>query len=356
MTMQNAKMNTKIKFFSGIFIFIILVVIILAAYWHSVSTAVGEQGQDILFIVEKGQSVNQISQNLYNAGLIKSKFNFEVYVWLAKQETKIKSGEYNLNPSFTIREIVKILAAGESLSKERKITIIEGWNVDDINKYLREKNIIADNSFVDIVKRDIGYWASSALGGDIKKPEFFNGAPKGASLEGYLFPDTYRIFKDAAAEDIVKKMLINFNNKLTDETRNEIARQGKTIYEIVTMASIIEKEVRTPEDMEIVSGIFWDRIKYGQPLESCATLAYILGVNKEQYSIEDTKIDSPYNTYRNPGLPPGPICNPGLNAIKAAVYPRYTEYNYFLSSRDSGETVFSKTLDEHNRNKARYLK
>ncbi len=151
-------------------------------------------------------------------------------------------------------------------------------------------------------------------------------------------------------------MLNNFDGKLTDEMQNNIAEQDKTIYEIVTMASIIEKEVRTLEDMEIVSGIFWDRIKYGQPLESCATLAYVLGVNKEQYSIEDTKIDSPYNTYRNPGLPPGPICNPGLNAIKAAIYPQYTEYNYFLSRQDTGETVFSKTLEEHNRNKARYLR
>jgi UPF0755 protein len=251
----------------------------------------------------------------------------------------------------TIREIVKILATGEALSKERKITIVEGWNINDIDKYFKENNIISDNSFINMAKAAIGNWQL-----EIERPEFLSDAPLSANLEGYLFPDTYRIFKDAAAEDIVKKMLINFNDKLTDEMRNEIARQGKTIYEVVTMASIIEKEVRTPEDIKIVSGIFWDRIKYGQSLESCATLAYILGVNKEQYSIEDTKIDSPYNTYRNPGLPPGPICNPGLNAINAAIYPQYTEYNYFLNRQDTGETIFSKTLDEHNRNKAKYLK
>lgn len=346
-------MPIKIIKYSLILIAVILIIAGLF-YWRGITTPAGGQGQDILFMVEKGQSVNQISQNLYGAGLIKSKFNFEVYIWLTEQETKIKSGEYNLSPSLTIREIVKILAAGETLSKERKITIIEGWNVDDINKHFKENNIISGSSFVDIAKARIGKWEMGI--GKLEKPGFLNDAPPSASLEGYLFPDTYRVFKAATAEDIVKKMLGNFDNKLTDEMRNDIAKQGRTIYEIVTMASIIEKEVRTPEDMEIVSGIFWDRIKYGQPLESCATLAYILGVNKEQYSIEDTKIDSPYNTYRNPGLPPGPICNPGLNAIKAAIYPRYTEYNYFLNRQDTGETVFSKTLDEHNRNKARYLK
>ncbi|MBU4257326.1 endolytic transglycosylase MltG, partial [Patescibacteria group bacterium] len=127
-------------------------------YWRGITTPAGGLGQDTLFIIDKGESVNQISQNLYDAGLIKSKFNFEVYVWLAKQETKIKSGEYNLSPNLTIREIVKILAAGESLSKERKITIVEGWNINDIGKYLREENIIADNSFMDMAKKDIGYW------------------------------------------------------------------------------------------------------------------------------------------------------------------------------------------------------
>jgi len=108
--------------------------------------------------------------------------------------------------------------------------------------------------------------------------------------------------------------------------------------------------------MKIVSGIFWDRIKNGQPLESCATLAYILGQNKPQYSIEDTKTDSPYNTYLILGLPPSPISNPGLQAIKAAIYPEYTKYNYFLNRQDTGETIFSVDYDEHLRNKAKYLK
>ena len=122
------------------------------------------------------------------------------------------------------------------------------------------------------------------------------------------------------------------------------------------MASILEKEVRSEQDMKIVSGIFWDRIKIGQALQSCATLAFVLGVNKVQYTYTDTQIISPYNTYKHKGLPPGPISNPGLKALNAAVEPIKTEYNYFLSRPDTGETVFAKTLDQHNANKAKYLK
>jgi UPF0755 protein len=187
------------------------------------------------------------------------------------------------------------------------------------------------------------------------KPDFLKDAPADADLEGFLFPDTYRVFKNATAEDIVQKLLDNFNDKLTLDLRTDIAKQGKSIFDVITMASIIEKEVKSPEDMKIVSGIFWQRTGDSYPLESCATLAYILGVNKKQYTYEDTKINSPYNTYQNAGLPPGPICNPGLAAIQAAIYPQTTDYHYFLTRPDTGATIFSKTYQEHLRNKAKYL-
>jgi UPF0755 protein len=119
------------------------------------------------------------------------------------------------------------------------------------------------------------------------------------------------------------------------------------------MASIIEREVKNNEDRKVVSGIFWNRIKAGQPLQSCATISFILGVSKDQYSFEDTRIQSPYNTYLNQGLPPGPISNPGISSIEAAIYPAQTNYNYFLSDPESGKTVFSKNIEEHNANKVK---
>ncbi len=137
--------------------------------------------------------------------------------------------------------------------------------------------------------------------------------------------------------------------------RQDIERQGKTIYEIITMASILEKEVRNETDMKLVADIFWRRLKNGQRLESCATLAYALGKNKPQYSYEETRLASPYNTYINDGLPPGPICNPSLKAIRAAIYPTPNDYNFFLTRLDNGQTIFSHTFEEHELNKAKYL-
>jgi UPF0755 protein len=151
-------------------------------------------------------------------------------------------------------------------------------------------------------------------------------------------------------------MLDNFDRKLNKEMKDDIVATGRSIHEIVTMASLLEKEVRTYEDMRIVSGIFWDKIERGEALRSCATLAYILGENKPTYSTEDTKVDSPFNTYQNPGLPPAPISNPGEKAIRAAIYPTETDYNYFLNTLDTGETIFSRTFEEHKRNKIKYLK
>jgi UPF0755 protein len=336
----------------------ILIIILLAVllvgfllYTKGVSSPADKNGQDAVFSVVKGESVNEISENLFNAGLIKSKLYFETYVWKNELEKKLQAGNYVLNPKLNIKEITEIFSQGEVLDDELMIKIIEGWRVDDIDKYLAEKGIISKNEFSELAKNNYELRIPSA-----RDYKFLDDAPIGANLEGYLFPDTYRIFKDSSAEDIVKKMLDNFDKKLTSQMRDDVKKQNKTIYEIITMASIVEKEVRTAEDMKIVSGIFWDRVKNGQGLESCATLAYILGVNKPQYSLEDTKIDSPYNTYKNQGLPPSPISNPGLNAIMAAIYPKYTDYNYFLSRPDTGETVFSKTYDEHLGNKAKYLK
>jgi UPF0755 protein len=302
------------------------------------------------FIIASGEGVNQISRNLYEQKLIKSMFYFEAYVWLEKIQAKFLAGEYILNTHMNIKEVTEILTSGKILNKEKNIKIIEGWKISDINKYLIDEAIIADNSFLNLAQNKVSSWPY-----EIAKPEFLSDLPADADLEGFLFPDTYRIFNDAKPEDIIIKMLDNFNKKLTPAMREAIKKQGKTIYEIVTMASVIEKEVTKSEDMKIVSGIFWNRVKNGQLLQSCATLAYILGVNKKQYTIEDTEIISPYNTYKNKGLPPGPIANPGLNAINAAINPTETNYNYFLSRFDNGETIFSSTYEEHLKNKNKYL-
>lgn len=336
--------------------FIILVIIVVLtffyfSYMHGISTPVSSNSEEVKFLIDKGEGVSAISKNLLNDGLIGSELFFKIYIWREGLQTTLQAGEYNLSKNLSIMEIVEKFSTGKALSKERTIKIIEGWNIDEINNYLKKEEIVGDTSFSDLAKKTASSWYEN-----YNEYEFLKDAPSGVDLEGFLFPDTYRIYTDATNEDVLIKMLDNFDKKLSIDLREEIKKQGKSIFEIITMASIIQKEVRSVEDMKIVSGIFWNRINYKQALESCATLAYILGENKPQYTLEDTKTVSPYNTYQNQGLPPGPISNPGLDAIEAAIYPTDSDYFYFLSRFDNGETIFSKTYDEHLRNKAKYLK
>lgn len=330
---------------------IIIIAVVVAGgflYWQNLNSPVDKNGKEQIFIVNKGEAIKQIADNLEKENLIRSAFYFKYEIG---RDNNIKAGEYFISPKLSSKEIIRILTVGDAISQEKSIRIIEGWSNKDIAAYFEKNSIISEKDFMALVKTPLGGWK---LG--FSKPDFLADAPAEATLEGYLFPDTYRIFNNTTAEEIISKMLNNFDRKITAEMIKEIKRQKKTIYEIVTMASIIEKEVRSTDDMKIVSGIFWNRIDGGQALGSCATLAYILGVNKPQYSIEDTKIDSPYNTYKYRGLPPGPIANPGFNAINAAIYPKDTGYNYFLSDPETGKTIYSRTLEEHNANKYKYLK
>lgn len=303
----------------------------------------GDFRDNKIFEITKGEGNAQISARLKGEGLISGQSYFYYYLRSHGLLNKILPGKYELNGNLTIPEIaLKITQEENILPGYVKITFPEGWE----NKKMAERltaNGFDGAGFLEIVQNP-----SPDL---IVKFEFLKGVK---NLEGYLFPDTYFFAKEINAEKIVLKISDNFDGKVTPELRDAIRGQGKSIADIVTMASIIEREVRSDEDRKIVSGIFWNRIKAGQALQSCATLAFILGENKKQYSIADTQIKSPYNTYQNPGLPPGPISNPGLSAIQATIYPQDSEFNYFLSDPETGTTIFSKSLEEHNANKVKY--
>ncbi len=245
---------------------------------------------------------------------------------------------------------------------ERSVRLLEGWTNVDMASYFEKESIWSSDEFLDLVG---DYSRQRNLSASIEledKFDFLKDRPANKGLEGYLYPDTYRIFVDEAKPDeLIVRMLENFDKKLTPKMREDIASQGKTIYEIVTMASLIEKEAPINyatgdnKDAKIVSGIFWNRIKYGQALQSCASLAYILGVNKPQYSTADTQIESPYNTYKYRNLPPGPVSNPGILAIEAAIYPTNTNYNYFLTPAGTKDMIYAATYEQHLINKNKYL-
>ncbi|MFA5871359.1 MAG: endolytic transglycosylase MltG [Parcubacteria group bacterium] len=296
------------------------------------------------FELKRGEGVKEIASELEKAGLIKNKYYFDYYIWKNGSKSKIKAGEYELKGSLTIPEIVQVLSLGEIIPNEIKVTFPEGMNSKDMAEVLGQKGFKGDD-FLSKLKCKCG------INTDY---DFLSQDARDANLEGFLFPDTYIFFKDATSQDIIDRMVLNFDEKITEKMKSDIENEGKSVYEVVTMASILEKEVRTPEDMKIASGIFWDRISAGMPLQSCATVAYVLGKEKKQYSFDDTRTPSPYNTYLNKGLPPSPIDNPGLNAIEAAIYPTKTDYTYFLTDPETGKTIFSKTIEEHEANKVKY--
>lgn len=314
-----------IIFCSGI-IFLILFLIGIAFFaYYQIKTPLIQEGQETLFIIEKGQGLKEIAANLEEVELIRSKNWFMTYIFYRGWAAQLQAGEYLLNPSWNISQIAQKIVKGEIISFEVLITIPEGFTLKQIDARLAKAGLIKS-----------GELASKT------------------ELEGYLFPDTYQFNKDTELEEIIEIMRENFNTKLDEELKQEIVKQGKTIDQIIIMASLLEKEVPLYEDRQIAAGIFWKRIATNYPLQSCATIAYVLEIDKWIYSIEDTEINSPYNTYQNIGLPPGPISNPGLSAIKAAIYYKTSDYNFFLSKPD-GETVFSKDFEEHKENKAKYL-
>lgn len=301
--------------------------------------------------IAPGLGSRMIAALLKQEGVIGSKWAFVTYISLSGDASSLKPGRYVFSDTETIPEISRAVVAGAS--QERVMVIPEGWNVADIARYLALQGIARE----EITRK---FFAQPP--DDLKRRfPFLSEKRGGMGLEGYLFPDTYRIFYGATLEEITLKMLENFDRKMAPDLREAIARQKKTIFEIVTMASLIEKEVAGDQDRALVSGILWKRLAAGIPLQVDATLVYIRNQEPETgnrttggISPADKKVDSPYNTYRYAGLPRSPIANPGLSAIRAAISPRASPYLYYLSAPD-GRTIFSRTLEEHNTAKAKYL-
>ena len=246
---------------------------------------------------------------------------------------------------------------------EINVTIIPGWNLRQIATDWKSKGLIkSETELYDLVgKPAYNYKANRQVAPVLNVVStssfeyFFADKSKYLSYEGYFLPDTYRVYADATATDVIKKVFNHLDEEITPEMRAEIERQHKSFSEILTMASVVEKEAPTSESMGMVADIFWRRLNSGWSLQSCATINYITGKNDPAASAKDIQIDSLFNTYKYPGLPLGPISNPSLNAIKATIYPIKNDYWYFMSGKD-GQMHFAKTLDEHNRNVYKFLR
>ncbi len=306
----------------------------IAIYYPLQSRSFAEEK---IFEIREQEGLFKIAQKLERKKLIRDNLIFELYVIARADFYNLKRGHYRLSTNMSIAEIAQKIIDGETV--DFKLTFIEGWDRKKIGEYLEEKEVIQLENFLEQTKNYN------------KDLELLKNKPKELNLEGYLFPDTYFFEKNVNSKEIIDRMLLTLQNKLKKETELE----NKNIHKIITMASLIEKEVKTYEDKRIVSGIAWKRLENNVPLQMDATITYLTGKNSTKVSLKETEIDSPYNTYKNRGLPPGPICNPGLDSIKAALNPKESEYWYYLST-PSGETIFSRNLREHNIAKEKYLK
>lgn len=304
------------------------------------------------FVIEKDSAVRKISSDLLADGLINNSFIFESYVWLARADRQFRAGNFKVLPGMSIYSLTKLLTVGGGRD-EVEITIVPGWALRDIKKYLVEQNVKGMESFDSLAGR-----SGEARGLEFdwtREFAFLADKPKSANLEGYLFPDTYRIFKEASAEDAVRKILQNFDDKFDKEMRALAGKLGMSIFEVVNLASIVEREVRSEEDMKLVADIFLRRQGLGMPLQADSTVNYVTEADTPAISFADRDIDSPWNTYKYRGLPKGPISNPGFTALKAVLNSEPNPYLYFLTTKE-GEVIYSRTLEEHNRAKAKYLK
>ena len=309
------------------------------------STPAGDDPKAIVFTIEPGESVTQIASRLQSEGLVRDAQLFRLYLRYSKLDSGVEAGQFTLKKTMTIPQIAQALQSGKR-GDELTLTIPEGRRIEEVAALVAQQTPISATTFLSLT-RDARPWAAQY--------PFLAELPPGASLEGYLFPDTYRLPKDVTAADAVARMLANFDRRVTPAMRDKLAAQKRTLFQAVTLASIVERESAVAQERPVIASVYSNRLKTGMALDADPTVQYAMASAKKQapwwpqLTQEDYRsVKSPYNTYLNPDLPPGPIASPGLSSIQAAIEPAQTNFYFFRAScnRD-GTHLFSKTLEEH---------
>ena len=310
------------------------------------------QNQEVVsFSVKSGSSLSAVSKNLEAAGLIHNHTVFKYMADFMGMGQKIQSGDYELTRAMSATEILDQLISGDGKPLTTKITIIPGWTVEDIANYLVEIKVLSSaDEFLSLCKSGEAYNGYYFIEEMIKTGTV---SQRKYALEGYLSPNTYEIYTSSSADTLIKRLLTQTEAAYLSGYDERAQELGLTMDQVFTLASMIEKEAKT-SDFAKVSAVFHNRLKAGMTLGSDVTVKYVSGSQKMSLNDSDLAVDSPYNTYTHKGLPVGPICNPSMDAVVAALYPdeQYVaqKYLYFCSAEpESGRLVFSKTLEEHNK-------
>lgn len=332
------------QLFNRTFLYAMMVIVaslLLAVYALHVANdalALMKPSSDLSVRIEKGSTVGRIARELKDAGLIEYRWAFVLFAKVTGNADSFQYGTYVLNTDMDYLELVTNLQKTASFRATVTVMIPEGAELREIIATLDEKNVCTAEELWDAVENHPFDY------------DFLQNLPERENrLEGYLFPDTYEFFEQSDAVTVLTKFLDNFEVKFSQELRDRAQEIGMSIDEVVTLASVIEREAASDEDRATVSSVFHNRLNSTQYplLQSCATVQYVLQERKPVLTYDDIKIDSPYNTYLYEGLPIGPIASPGLASIRAALYPETTDYYFFVVTAD-GTHIFSKTLAEHN--------
>lgn len=324
----------------------------LGAYIDSkasdLETPLGTDETPVMFTIEPGQSVAEIAGDLKAHGLIDDTELFRRYLQYRKLDAGIQAGTYELRQTMTIPEIAGVFQ--DAQATEQQVTIPEGKRLEEVAALVADQTTITAEDFLTMAQSG---WRDTTLA---QSYDFLAQIPISHTLEGFLFPDTYRLSMNATAQDLIQRMLDNFDRQVTTDVREGFGQQNLTLYEGIALASVVEREAVVPAERPLIAGVYYNRLRDGWPLSADPTVQYALGYDEEnqtwwkrRISFDDLEVQSPYNTYRNVGLPPGPIANPGADAIRATAQPADTPYYFFMveCSKQDGSHVFALNEAEH---------
>lgn len=339
-------MKKSVKKALVVLIIILLILIAISSFLSALNKPKDRKDNTYVVVkIEEGSSTEDIANALFKKGVISSVTKYKILSKIWHYDGKYKAGSFSVSPSMRSSDIAETIIKGVASTKT--FTIPEGYTIEQTADKLDKEDIVKKETFLEAAKSN-----------DFRKFNFLKNAQSGDNhLEGYLFPDTYAVDLDADENQIITTMLNQFDKVFSKKYRKRAKELNYTENDIIIIASLIERESQVDEDRTKISSVIYNRIKSGMPLQIDATIQYALGKPKESLSINDTKLDSPFNTYINKGLPPGPICSPGKESIKAALYPAETDYLYYVvSEKLDGTHNFSKDYTQFLKDKDAYSK
>ncbi len=342
------------KFKRLLFLIVLILGIIFFILYRKVYTAKPDFTGELVFTIEQGESVQTVAEKLEKAHAVTSADLLRKYIAWKKLDRSITHGTIRIDHPMTVAEVANLLTEAKT-REERTVTIIPGSNLRDLAVYFVKEGLAADEKEVyELLGKPADMYKPAY---EIKKDDYlFQGKPEKVSLEGYLAPETFRVYTNATLAEIVDTF-ISHRAKQINELKEDIQKSGYTVFEILTVASLLEREVRSVADRKIVADIFWRRLKANWAFQADSSVHYIVGTPDSVFtSAKDRETDSLWNTYKYPGLPAGPISVPSLASIEAVLNPTSNEYWYFLTTLDTGEVKYGKTLEEHNWNVQKYLR